>query len=179
MTYTCMWPLQKKSSPGPDGWGLGELRSCRHMRGNRYLIALKRMDMPLRGISTLFRRIPVEKRDLDCPQASDVRPIDVFSHLIRAVSSSLVASLASWKRKVTHLAQYVSHHGTLAACANIGLVCEAVLHRHTKYWCVSIDFNKLFNVVSSQIAGMFAGYMGLSKKTVKALTGPLLSSRPV
>ena len=73
--------------------------------------------------------------------------------------------------------RFASHHGTLAACANIGLVCEAVLHRRTTFWCVSIDFSKLFNVVSCQVAGMLAGYMGLSEKTVKALTGPLLSSR--
>ena len=118
------------------GGGLKELRKLPVEAWQSLVDCVNDHGYPTSGINMLFKRVPFKKGDLDCPEASDARPIDVCSLLVRALSSVQVASLALWRKRVIHPSQFATHKGTLVACAHMGYVCEAALDKHKRVWCV-------------------------------------------
>ena len=128
------------------------------------------------ALMMMFRRVPIGKGDNDLPTVKDWRPIDVYSMVMRTVSSVLVGSLKIWKMHVLHPTQYACSLGAIYAMQRVGLVSEKVLHNGPKVWCASVDFSKLFNMISCDVASRAAQLMGLDPRSCELLSLPIKSS---
>ena len=73
----------KNSAQGMDGWTVQEIKSLPFMAWTHLLEIWPRM-LPAFHLTPLarFKRIPIEKGDLDVPMASQLRPIDIFSVIV-------------------------------------------------------------------------------------------------
>ena len=90
----------------------------------------------------VFKRVPIPK-GASPKDASEVRPIDVYSVLMRTYAKAAVCQLVSWKPKVLHPGQLASKGGVLMACAKIAWCTECSLLGLYEFWWVSVDFSTL------------------------------------
>ena len=99
----------KKTCPGPDGWNRQELRALPPQAWNDLLATLwwhpEHLSSSILG---LFKRVPLRKDPLLPPDPANFRPIDVFSLIVRLLTSCQVAVLRPWLTKVLHRSQYAS-----------------------------------------------------------------------
>ena len=108
-----------------------------------------------------------------------IRPIDVFSAILRVQASALVLNLKSWALKVLSPTQFASSGGTWKACAQIAWKTEKAWFGIEHAAGLTVDFEKMFNSLSPHVAAVAAGFMGLHASNVHDLLCPLALSTAV
>ena len=164
----------RPSTHGWDGWALCELKALPLNAWVTLMDLVPRNPRAFAGtVTSWYKRVPIPKTSHVCGP-DQIRPIDVHSLVIRALSASVRSLLSAWKRLVTQKCQYASHGGALQACAVMARTTElcraGVLHR----WSVSLDFTKLFNMLDPVIGSSIAKYAGLHEETAQLLLLPSL-----
>ena len=103
----------KPTSPGPDGWTRDELATLPIEALAEFLRLFKVDSESILTHTPLgqFRRVPLEKKKFEIPQPEGIRPIDVYSALLRSVSSAYVSCLRPWLSDIAHPAQYALSKG--------------------------------------------------------------------
>ena len=170
----------KKASHGCDGWSIEEIRKLPESAWVSFLRMYTDV-WPLAPPAqlTLKRRTPIEKTKSGVPQPSQVRPIDVFSVLLRLVASCICTMLQQWIRAVTHHTQTATHGGILNSVMNIACWTELALNKTINIYAVSLDLSMMFNMLSPMVSANLAQAAGLSSRTTRMLTWPILSSSSV
>ena len=164
---------KKRSASGPDGWTRRELKALPRQAIAQVLRILSTTEGWKHSLLTHFKRVPICKNPLAPPTADNFRPIDVFSHLLRLLTSAQVAALRPWLTKVLHRSQYASDRGALAAVADLNVEAECTLHGYREVWAFTADFSKLYNTQSLQVCLKVAELMGLDLSSVPLLWRPL------
>ena len=171
---------QKVSAPGPDGWGASELALLPVHAWDSLLsiLAVKDNDFSS-SLLAIFRRIPVEKeRELtSLPTPEQIRPLDIFSMVVRILASTQAALLRPWLAQVVHPTQYATFGGCVPPIARMTIASEQILQKRKHLLGVSVDFTKMFNHISPSLAADVAVYLGLRECDAKALIAPFASSR--
>ena len=167
-----------RTSPGPDGWTVSELQALPVEAWTQFLVAVQNahVTMPT-GTSMIFRRTPIEKGDYDIPSPADVRPIDIFSLPLRALSSCQVQSLIEWKRRILHPGQFASRFGAQVAMNRIGLHSAQIRHAIAPRFAISIDFSKLFNMIDASLVERVVQLCGLDHYSATQLFFPLKGAK--
>ena len=168
---------RKVSAAGPDGWTRKELRPLPEQAFSQVIGILTSMDAWARSMLAIFKRVPILKNPCLPPSPDNFRPIDVFSHLLRALTSAQVASLRPWLVKVLHRSQYASDRGAVAAVADLSVEAESVLHGTREVWAFTADFSKPYNTLSIHVRLKIAELMGLSLSAVPLLYSPLMCAK--
>ena len=138
----------KESCPGLDGWSISELKALPLAAWSDILCLLRQGEgIYHKTLLGLVRRIPVEKGSPSRPAPADIRPIDIFSQIVRCLSAAQMSCLIQWKKSIIHRCQYASHGGTLRPLSRYTLAAERVKMKIGEVWSLSIDFMKLFNCV--------------------------------
>ena len=170
----------KKRTHGCDGWAISEIQKLPTQAWEAFLWAYKNV-WPNRPpeLLTLKRRTPIEKAKTGVPEVNQVRPIDVFSTLLRLVASCLCILLRTWLLSVTHPTQTATHGGILASVTSLAFWAECTLNATVPVYAFSLDLSMMFNMMSPTISGRLARVAGLGEETVKMLTWPLVGTRAV
>ena len=125
------------------------------------------------------RRTPIEKVTKGIPEPGHIRPIDVFSTLLRLYSSCACALLRPWILQVAHPTQTATHGGILHSVTSMAFWTECVLNNVRPIYAFSLDLSMMFNMLSPTIAGKLAEAAGLNEGVVNLLTWPLIASKSV
>ena len=112
-----------------------------------------------------------KKSDLE-PKASAYRPIDVYSQILKALTSAHVGNMRGWAREGLMPTQYASQGGVCMAVDALNVYAEAVLHGAASLWGVTVDFAKLFNSICPGVAVEAAKILGLAEQDAKELMLP-------
>ena len=102
---------QKASAPGPDGWCASELALLPVQAWDSLLDILSARGADFASsLLAVFRRIPVEKeRDLfSLPTPEQIRPLDIYSMVVRILVSTQTSVLRPWLVQVIHPTQYAT-----------------------------------------------------------------------
>ena len=155
----------KPTAPGPDRWTRDELATLPMEALAEFLVLWKQGGDAMLTHTLLgqFRRVPLEKKKLEIPEPDTIRPIDVYSALLRSVSSAYVSCLRPWLSDIAHPAQYALSKGAQKAVSTMNRHAECVLSGVGEVWAVSIDMTKMFNMLSMTIALKAAHFMGLDQ----------------
>ena len=178
-----MWPkdlvffarTMRKSAPGRDAWTKEELVALPEHAWADFLEVW--LSGTLSATSLMWhKRVPIEKSSGDGPRASDFRPVDVFSKVIRVLSAAQVSALKSWTRQVLLPTQFASFGGVEKAVATLNLHVEMILHKVMPVWGISIDFAKLFNTISPEVVERIAILLGLQPESAADALRPIYES---
>ena len=104
----------------------------------------------------------------------EVCPIDIFSVLLRTHSTAATIRVRSWARTVLRPGQFATQGGVLVAVSRMAWDTETSLVGCRTLWGVSLDFEKMFNMLSGLVSAEVARYMGLSFVNIMDLIAPLL-----
>ena len=168
----------RKSSPGPDGWTIAEVKALPLAAWRALLDVLGKGWSAFEGTLMLtYKRVPIEKGCALAPLPSSIRPIDVCSVILRAVSSMHVSSIYTWKKKMIFRGQYATHGGTIPAMARLTEVVEQIRRKRGSWFCLTIDFTKLYNMIDTDIVACALKHMGLSERSLELLMGPIALSK--
>ena len=172
--------LMGNGSHGCDGWSVAELKAL-PLGAWESFVALYLTSWPWNPPEQLIlkRRTPIEKVNVGVPTAKQVRPIDVFSSLLRVVSSYICAMLRMWLRQLTHPTQTATHGGVLHAVMQMAYWTEVVLNSVTPVYAFSLDLSMMFNMLSTNVSGLIAKAAGLDEDTIRSLTWPLRCSKSI
>ena len=77
----------------------------------------------------VYKRIPLEKGDLEIPLAEQIRPIDIHSIILRIISSTSVQALRPWLDKVIHATQYSSYAGAMSSITRLSVWVEVIAQK--------------------------------------------------
>ena len=163
----------KNSSPGLDAWTTSEVKHLPRQAWEQFLhIFVNRPHELESELTTLVKRVPVEKKEGLCA-AKDIRPIDLFSMLLRLVSSATYNLIRPWMQRVLHPNQHATTQGALHAAAKIAWRTEQSWANLQPTYAIACDFTKMFNKLSMKVATQAAEAMGLSHTLADILTRPL------
>ena len=163
----------KNSATGLDAWSLLELKLLPSQAWPPLLdIFLHRLPSIMETNTGLAKRVPLEKTPGVC-DAAGVRPIDLFSCLLRLFSSAVFNLVRPWAQQVIHPCQFSTNGGTLVATSFLAVRTEMALSYAQLSFAISLDFAKMFNSLSGEVAGSAARVMGLSSGLVELLVAPL------
>ena len=164
-----------KSSPGLDGWSVDEIKSL-PFSAWKALVEVWPTD-PEGFSSTLIsfvKRVPIEKKGVvSAPSPDQIRPIDVFSLLVRGVASVVTRGIRSLLTSVLLPSQHAVTGGAIVAASSLNLQAELVLAGSYRRFCISVDFVKLFNTIDEGLAAEAAQYMGLDSATSRLMVAPI------
>ena len=168
----------KVSATGPDAWSVKEIKSfTQDIWGSFLRVVQTSPGIWTSSALTLCKRIPIEKPGSEQPTADAIRPIDLFSTLLRTYSKAQVSCLLAWKKLTLHRTQYAASGGTLPPMARYAYYSEMILQGERDIWGLSLDFRKLFNCVDPRICQRIAVLGGLSEMDARALVEPILGAR--
>ena len=170
----------RKTSTGLDAWTHAEVASLPKEAWHQLLqICVHNPVSLLMSVTSLFKRVPIPKTVAGVCGAADVRPIDVFSVILRVMASATTIQLRHWVGVTLHPGQYAFNGGVLAACARIAWVTELSYLGLCAFWGVSVDFQKMFNMMSPMVAAQAGLYMGLHPSYVMVLLFPIMCATGV
>ena len=129
-------------------------------------------DQLRKHLVTLVKRVPLEKHEGIC-DAKDVRPIDLFSALMRVLSSAAYNLAKPWACAVLHPNQCATQGGIIRALSRVALQTECALTNSKSILAVASDFSKMFNMMATSVSSAVAQFMGLSGDVLSFLTKPL------
>ena len=170
----------RKSMPGLDAWTHAEMASLPIQAWQQLLdICARNPWSLLSSLTSVFRRAPIPKVSEGVCLPGDVRPIDLFSVILHILASATTGQLRYWTICVMHPGQYATQGGVLLACARIAWASETSLLGLRHFSGVSVDFEKMFNMLSIQVAMAVGLYMGLTPQYVSALVFPIMCATGV
>ena len=176
---SCAAKRASKSAAGVDGWTYAELAILPEDAWRAFMSVCSENPLSLfSSLSSVYKRVPIPKKAGDV-EPLQIRPMDVFSCLLRTHASVLVLNLRRWSEKVLLKSQYASSGGVLAAVASIAWRTELAYLGLQPATGVSIDFEKMFNRLSPHVAAASAVFMGLSSQFAHDLLCPLVFSKGV
>ena len=153
----------KPSAPGLDGWTHGELALVPESAWFDLMrVCVSTPESMLDSLTGVFRRVPLSKTQDSVPTPGELRPIDVFSAILRVRATALVNALRPWTLRIRQPAQHVFSAGVVTACSKIALATERASLGLCTLWGLSADFAKMFNTLSPHVAAAVARIMGLS-----------------
>ena len=163
----------KTSSPEVDTWSAAELKKLPMCAVETLLdIYFHRFESMTNSLTCLVKRVPLQKKErMDDP--SSIRPSDLFSSILRVLSSCAFMSARPWALRVLHPSQHATNGGTFPAIAEIALRTELAAAGAMPTFAISIDFTKMFNMMSTKVAVLSAKVMGMSDLLASALERPL------
>ena len=166
-----------KSTPGLDAWTHAELAflPLPAWQQLQEICAQNPLSL-LMSVTSMYRRVPIPKGQGGVCLPSEIRPIDVFSVILRVMASATTGILRTWIATVLHPGQFASKGGVVIACAKIEWITELSLVGVREFWGVSVDFAKMFNMLSAAVAVRTAIYMGLSPDYAALLVFPILGA---
>ena len=168
----------RRTSPGPDGWTIEELKALPKAAWRSLLEVLQKGWQHFASTLLLtYKRVPIEKGCTGVPLPSDMRPLDVYSAIMRAIARMHTTSIMSWKKMVIHEGRYSSHGGTGPALARLTCVVERVRRKIGKWWCLTVDFTKLYNMIDAVVVQQILIFVGLSERSAAQLMEPIILSR--
>ena len=166
----------KNSASGFDSWTVAEIKALPPQAWDLLRrIFMYRYETMERELVTLVKRVVLEKHDGLCAEA-EVRPIDIYSTLLRAISSAMYRLVRPWACQVLYPSQYATQGGALKAVARIAWSTELSFGGLSSVFSVSCDFSKMFNMMSVGVASLSASFMGLSDHLVDLLARPIKGS---
>ena len=119
---SCAAKRASKSAAGVDGWTYAELAVLPEDAWKAFVSVCSENPLSLfSSLSSVYKRVPIPKKAGDV-EPLQIRPIDVFSCLLRTHASALVLNQRRWSEKNLLKAQYASSDGVLAAVTS--LACE-------------------------------------------------------
>ena len=127
----------------------------------------------------MYKRVPIPKGTRGIQGPDSIRPIDVFSTVLRIHATTAVSQIKAWTWQVMHPGQFATKGGVLKACSHIAWITEKSLLRLETYWGVTVDFAKMFNMLSGRVAAQVALFMGLALGNVMSLLVPIMYSRGI
>ena len=149
----------KPSAPGMDAWTCAEIKALPILAWESFLESYHGNDETIQEpFLNQLRRTPFEKKEGVC-SPHDIRPIDLYSGLIRTCSSATYGLLKGWAKQVLHQQPFASQGGILLAISKFGLRIELSTLGHTPAYSISVDFAKMFNMLSHEVAQVIASYM--------------------
>ena len=168
----------RKSAAGLDAWSQSELALLSKECWLSFMHVCSANPASLfSSVSGVFRRVPIPKVPGGVCPVDAIRPIDVFSTLLRTHASALVLALKIWSRKVIPECQLATHGGVLKACAKLAWMSETCFYGLRFAAGISLDYAKMFNMLSPVVASTVATVMGLSRENASDLAFPLLVSK--
>ena len=106
----------KPSSYGLDGWTHAELAALPMQAWFWFLVVCAVCPLSIfSSVSVVFKRVPLSKTGSQTCKPKDIRPIDVFSVLMRIHATAATRIVKPWARQVLHPGQYASQGGVLTA----------------------------------------------------------------
>ena len=168
----------KNTSPGPDGWCKDELTRLPPQAWCDFL-SLEENAMKTTTILKWYKTAPIEKKTTDTPLPQQIRPIDIYSMILRAMATAQVRHLRPWLRHVLHPNQYSSFGGAREAAAMMNIFAEKTLAKIGSVWGVSLDLAKMFNKLSVRVSSTIAGFMGLSSDAIREIKSVLERCRGI
>ena len=164
----------KTSAGGLDGWSHQEVAALPMQAWFWFLVVCSVSPLSLlSSVTAIFRRVPISKTGSSVCQPQDVRLIDLFSVLLRLHATAATKQLIPWSITVLHPRQYASRGGVLVAVSGIAYVTELSLIGAVDVFGISVDFEKMFNMLSGLVAAEVAAYMGLSFPSIIDLLAPV------
>ena len=160
----------KPSAFGLDGWTHSEVAALPMQAWFWFLIVCG--VSPLSLLTSVW--IPLSKTGRHVCAPKDVRPIDVFSVLMRVPATASTRMVKPWARQVLHPGQYATQGGVLMALGKIAWDTELSLVGCRSLRGISLDFETMFNMRAGLIAAEVASYMGLSFGNIVDLIAPVL-----
>ena len=124
------------------------------------------------SLTCVVKRVPIEKYPSVC-SPDQIRPIDLFSAILRVLSSATFCIIRPWAFQVLHPSQLASQGGAWKAAAKIALLTELSVLGWVVLCGVSSDFEKMFNRMSVNVAANVAHYCGLSDSLIRLLIKPV------
>ena len=177
-----------KKAPGVDGWTAQELRKLPRVAWSNLMDLMSRYaeQPPIANSSPVlppslllvYRRVPVPK-NLGIPTADQIRPLDIYSGVMRLYSSTVAAGARHWLSQVAHRTQFAVKGGVIHAVARIAIHTEASCLAIRPVAAVALDFAKMYNSLSEIIARRLAVLMGLPAKTAAMLALPIQMTKGV
>ena len=113
----------RPSAGGLDGWSHQEVAALSMQAWFWFLVVCSVSPMSLlSSVTAMFRRVPISKTGSNVCQPQDVRPIDLFSVLLRLHATAATRQLIPWTRTVLHPGQYALKGEVLVAVSGIAFV---------------------------------------------------------
>ena len=109
------------------------------------------------SLSAVFKRVAISKNETQVSLASKVRPIDVFSCVLRIHASALVQHLRP----------------------KLSWMCECAALDLRKVLGLRIGLEKMLKILRTQVAILIATYLGLSVHNAMDVGNPILNARGV
>ena len=162
-----------KSSPGLDAWTSQQVEALPIACWNLLAEVICGDWCSNRSLLGWFRRIPISKVSDEPPLPSQVRPIDIFSQVVRIVSSAQVQVLKGWMRQVLSPSQHATIGGISQAVGRLAFATEACASGFRPTFAVAVDFQKMFNTLSPRVAHFVSRALGLADSSATALFSPL------
>ena len=151
----------RKTASGPDGWTRQEPRALPDQAWIDLIYLLTTRPQSFSDTClALYKRVPILKNLSLPPSPDNFRPIDVFSLVLRLITSAQVAAIRPWLSKVLHRSKFASDRGAVSASAELHVIAESVLHGGAEVWAFTADFAKLYNTLSCSVAHAIAGFAG-------------------
>ena len=163
----------KDSAPGLDAWTLAELKILPTQAWSTlHSILIHRFEQIGETLTAVVKRVPLEKV-VGASQPDQIRPIDLFSTLMRVFSSAVSLIVRPWANIVLHRNQYASKGGTFAGASRFAMYTELAFGGFKDLFAVTVDFSKMFNCLSCEVASEAARFMGLGATLIDLLAKPL------
>ena len=136
----------KRRAPGLDGWTISEL-SYLPTAAWAALIRLlhKGADSAFKSLLAVVRRVPLDKGKTPggVPGPEGYRPVDVFSGVIRIVSSTQIALVKAWLLQSLDEGQFAMQSGTQAVASRAALYVDRMVSLKMPLLGCSLDFSSL------------------------------------
>ena len=162
----------KSSAPEYDGWSVKELQALPSQAWESLLCLLK---SPQLGLSRSFLSLCEVSNAV--PKASDIRPVDIFSVILRGLASVQMDLPYTWRCTVLHKDQCAMRHGTIQPIAKITYMTEAIAYGVRPVYPLRLGSSRLFNSVCPIVSGRIAELAGLASRDVAVILAPLLTAR--
>ena len=166
---------------GPDSWSVQEAKQLPPAAWEALLnlVNNKTYNWKKAGFLVLAKRTPVPKDSASNPGPGDIRPIDVHSVILCAIAGTLCSYLREWLRTMLHDSQCAASGGVILASARIALSVQAARLRAYSVISISLDFSKMFNMMSARAAGLIAKWGGLAEENIRLLVEPIEAAQHV
>ena len=170
----------KRKAPGLDGWTIAELARLPTAAWAALLRLLERGgDQSYKSLLAAVRRVPLDKGK--CPQGtpnpSGFRPVDVFSGVVRILSSAQISNIKGWILQSLDEGQFAMQTGTQAVAARAALCVDKIVSLKKPLFGCSLDFSRLFNTLCPHLAAKTASRLGLKEEDAQAIVRPITQAK--